>query len=97
DKLAELPVEVVYLCFESQYETWMQTVAQMGVPGHHVFLPEKLSSDSMEFFEFTAFPNFLFIDLDGEVDLELITVLSSIDMEGLRKKLNLPAKDKGKE
>lgn len=97
DKLAELPVVIVYLCFSSEYETWMETTSQMGVPGYHVFLNEKLSADAMEFFEFTAFPNFLFIGLDGKIDSELVSVLSSVDIERVRKKLKMPSGDKGKE
>lgn len=90
-KMKDLPVKVIYLCMEdgsgSNLESWKKKVADMGTEGEHILLPKDFAKKFMKHFEFNSYPSYVFIDKNGEIDLEIIQRISMINIEELKKRL----------
>jgi thiol-disulfide isomerase/thioredoxin len=87
EELSELPVEIVYVCLDSQYELWVEKIVNADVKGNHLFLDKKLSAVASEHFKISSHPSFLFIDQEGNYDSDLIRFLSEVDVKNIKSRL----------
>ncbi|MEM8667973.1 MAG: TlpA disulfide reductase family protein [Planctomycetota bacterium] len=91
-KLKELSVEIVYLCVESEEETWSRKVAELSIPGTHIFLDQERSIALAKFFLVKGYPTYVFINRNGEYERDLIGRLPDADIEQIRDRLNAAQK-----
>ncbi|MFK7770462.1 MAG: protein kinase [Mariniblastus sp.] len=87
EELAKLPVEVVYVCLDSDYEAWLERIVESKVKGYHLYLNDKLSAAAMEHFRISSFPSFLFIDQDRNQDPNLIQYIDGLAIETIKSRL----------
>jgi thiol-disulfide isomerase/thioredoxin len=74
-----LPVEFIWLCTSAgtSQDKWITKISVLKQPGIHMFVDEKLENGLADFFSKGGFPNYLFINADGEYIPEAITRLTS--------------------
>jgi len=63
----DLPVEFVYLCtsYGSNIEKWEQKVAELRIPGTHIFVGDAIESRLMSLFSGQGFPTYVLINSRG--------------------------------
>lgn len=88
-KEADLPIEFVYICTSSNSseEKWKNKVLEMGQPGIHVFVNEKVTSEAMNLFNKGGFPSYIMLKPDGSYDSETITSMQGLSLDTLKAKL----------
>jgi thiol-disulfide isomerase/thioredoxin len=62
-----LPIEFVYLCTSnnSSQEKWKQKIAELKIPGTHIFVEETVDNKLLNLFSGKGFPTYVFIDSKG--------------------------------
>ncbi|CCH51387.1 hypothetical protein BN8_00307 [Fibrisoma limi BUZ 3] len=76
----ELPVVFVYICTArgSDEDKWKRKVAELKLPGIHIFIDEALDAKLGEMFSFRGYPGYAFIDQKGVYKPGAITRISAI-------------------
>ena len=85
-----LPVEFIYLCTSanSDESTWKAKIAELKQPGIHYFVDETLENELMNLFSFSGFPNYAFIDKNGQYKPSAISRMSLINKDQLIELIN---------
>ena len=84
----DLPIAYVYLCTSggSTIELWKQKVADLQIPGTHVFVDDKIVSQLKEMLNAsTGFPAYVVMDVNGKVNSKIITHMGYLNRESLKK------------
>ncbi len=76
----ELPIVFVYVCTAqgSDEGRWKRKIAELELPGIHVFIDEALDAKLGQLFSFSGYPGYAFIDQKGVYKSGAITWLSAI-------------------
>jgi len=88
----DLPVAYVYLCTSSgsTIELWKQKVANLQIPGTHIFVEDKIVSQLKEMLNAsTGFPAYVVMDVNGKVNSKVITHMGYLNRESLKKVIGL--------
>jgi thiol-disulfide isomerase/thioredoxin len=87
----DLPIEFVYLCTSnnSDMNKWKTKIAELEIPGTHVFVEETIETELMSLFSFTGFPSIAFINKNGDYKSGVIDVISRTDKNRLIELINL--------
>lgn len=88
-QLAELPVEVVYLCTERGGNTtiWKEIVLEYQTSGTHIWLNEELTKDLIKHYNLRYYPSYYYYSPAGEMNDSLIHHIADIDVEELKRML----------
>lgn len=84
----DLPIEYVYLCTTggSDIETWKKRIADMQIPGTHIFVNDKIIAQLKTAFNAEGgFPTYVAIDINGQVKPTAITYMGNLDRASLKK------------
>lgn len=67
-----LPIEFIYLCTSnnSSIDKWKSKIAELKIPGIHIFVNESIENELMGFFSATGFPSYRLINSDGAIKSE---------------------------
>ncbi|WP_461093321.1 TlpA family protein disulfide reductase [Spirosoma gilvum] len=76
----DLPIVFVYVCTAqgSDDEKWKRKIGELKLPGIHFFIDEALDVKLAQYFSFSGFPGYAFIDQKGVYKPGAITWLSAI-------------------
>lgn len=76
----DLPVVFVYVCTArgSDEGKWKRKVAELKLPGLHFFIDEALDAELTQYFSFSGYPGYAFIDQKGVYKPGVITWMSAI-------------------
>ena len=76
----ELPIVFVYVCTAqgSDEGRWKRKIAELQLPGIHIFIDEALDAKLGQLFSFSGYPGYAFIDQKGVYKPGAITWLSAI-------------------
>ncbi|TCC90365.1 redoxin domain-containing protein [Pedobacter frigiditerrae] len=88
----DLPVEYIYLCTSggSTMELWKQKVADLQVPGVHIFVNDKIVTQLKEMLNAgTGFPAYVVMDVNGKINSKVITHMGYLNRESLKKVIGL--------
>jgi thiol-disulfide isomerase/thioredoxin len=68
----ELPIEFIYLCTSnnSTQEKWKSKIAELKIPGTHIFVEESIENDLMRLFSGQGFPTYVLINSRGNIKKE---------------------------
>lgn len=68
----ELPVEFIYLCTSdnSTQDKWKSKIAELKIPGTHIFVDESIENDLMRLFSAQGFPSYVLINSGGLIKKE---------------------------
>jgi thiol-disulfide isomerase/thioredoxin len=68
----ELPIEFIYLCTSnnSTQEKWKSKIAELTIPGTHIFVEESIENDLMRLFSGQGFPTYVLINSRGTIKKE---------------------------
>jgi thiol-disulfide isomerase/thioredoxin len=84
----DLPIEYIYLCTTggSNMTLWKNKVADLEIPGTHIFVNDKIISNLMTYLNAEGgFPTYVVIDKDGKIKPKAITRMEALDRESLKK------------
>lgn len=75
-----MPVVFVYVCTAqgSDEGRWKRKIAELELPGIHFFIDEALDAKLTQYFSFSGYPGYAFIDQKGVYKPGVITWLSAI-------------------
>lgn len=81
----DLPVVFVYLCTESGSDEnkWRTKVAELKQPGLHYYIDIALDNEISEYFSFSGYPGYAFIDRQGKYKPGAIKWISEINKDKL--------------
>lgn len=67
EQTEDLPIAYVYLCTStgSNIEAWKSKIAELRMPGIHLFVDENIENELMSLFSKSGFPSYVFIDSEG--------------------------------
>lgn len=67
-----LPLEFIYLCTSnnSSIDKWKSKIAELKVPGTHIYVSESIENELMRFFSTSGFPSYRLINSDGVIKTE---------------------------
>jgi thiol-disulfide isomerase/thioredoxin len=67
-----LPIEFVYLCTSnnSSPDKWKLKIAELKIPGTHIFVDESIENDLMRLFTARGFPSYILINSNGIIRTE---------------------------
>jgi thiol-disulfide isomerase/thioredoxin len=67
DETKDLPIEFVYLCTSnnSSEDKWKTKIAELEIPGIHIFVEETIETELMNLFSMNGFPSYGFINAGG--------------------------------
>ena len=87
EETEDLPLEYIYLCTSnnSSIEKWKNKIAELSIPGTHIFVDEKIENELMGMFQASGFPSYRFIDKNGKYKSGVIRWMSEIDRNKLEK------------
>ncbi|MGY4385450.1 thiol-disulfide isomerase/thioredoxin [Pedobacter sp. UYP24] len=88
----DLAIEYVYLCTSggSTIDTWKNKVAELQIPGTHIFVNEKIISQLKKAFNAEGgFPTYVVLDADGKVKTNAINRMDMLDRESVKKATGL--------
>lgn len=90
DETLGMPIEFVYLCTSnnSTLERWKSKIAELKIPGTHIFVDDTIETDLMNLFSFVGFPNYALIDAQGKYKPGAITRPSLTDKLKLAELIN---------
>jgi len=76
----ELPIVFVYVCTAqgSDEGQWKRKIAELKLPGIHFFIDEALDAKLSQYFSFSGYPGYAFIDQKGVYKPGAITWMSAI-------------------
>jgi thiol-disulfide isomerase/thioredoxin len=83
-----LPIEFIYLCTSnnSTMDKWKSKIAELKIPGTHIFVEESIENELMKLFTANGFPTYKLIDANGVIKSEFQRP-SSTDFKTLNKLL----------
>lgn len=84
----ELPIEYIYLCTSnnSSVEAWKSRIADLLLPGTHLFVDEKIVSALKTALNAEGgFPTYVVIDANGKVNSKSILRMQMLDKSSLKK------------
>ena len=83
----DLPLEYIYLCTSnnSSIEKWKNKIAELGIPGTHIFVDERIENELMGMFQASGFPSYRFIDKNGKYRSGAINWMSQMNKEKIKK------------
>ncbi len=89
EEIKKLPVEMIYVCAEDKVsvDQWKKKVAELEIPGTHIFLNHQLNQELFKHFKLSGYPSYIFMDRAGNFDPTFIELIAEIDLEALKKKL----------
>lgn len=81
DSTKDLPVEYIYLCTSnnSTLDKWKSKIAELEIPGTHIFVEERIETELMNLFSVNGFPSIVFINKNGAFSTGAITTMSRTD------------------
>jgi thiol-disulfide isomerase/thioredoxin len=88
----DLPVAYIYMCTNSgsNIDLWKKKVAEMQIPGTHIFINEKVLSRLRTLLNAEGgFPTYIAIDIHGKANSKAITHMGSLNRESLKKVVGL--------
>lgn len=87
---AGLPVEFVYICTSqgSDEDQWKNKIAELQVPGIHLYIDAKLANELMVFFKKHGYPSYVCIDQQGQIKADLINWMNTTKLEDIKKLIN---------
>lgn len=90
DETKDMPIEFVYLCTSnnSSLEKWKSKIAELEIPGTHIYVEDTIETDLMNLFSFVGFPSYAFIDAKGNYKPGAITRPSMTDKHKLTELIN---------
>jgi thiol-disulfide isomerase/thioredoxin len=70
----DLPIEFVYLCTSnnSSQDKWRQKIAELKIPGTHIFVDENIENSLMDLFSGEGFPTYVLIDSRGTYNSQFL-------------------------
>jgi hypothetical protein len=76
----ELPVVFVYVCTARGLDEgqWKRKIAELKLPGIHFFVDEALDANLSQYFSFSGYPGYAFINQNGVYKPGAITWLKDI-------------------
>ncbi|ANI90480.1 hypothetical protein A9P82_15005 [Arachidicoccus ginsenosidimutans] len=84
----DLPVEYIYICTNtaSNINVWKNKIAELQLPGTHIFMDEKIVSALKSSFNNagSGFPTYVAIGVDGKLRTKAIQWMQSLDRAGLK-------------
>lgn len=92
EKNKDLPIEYIYLCTtsSSNIDTWKNRVAELQIPGTHIFVNEKIIAQLKTAFNAEGgFPTYVVVDVNGKVNAKAITRMESLNRETVKKATGL--------
>lgn len=86
----DLPIEFVYLCtsFSSNIDKWKSKIAELEIPGTHIFVEDAIENELMKLFSASGFPSIVFIDRKGVYKPGVIKMISMTDRNKLTELIN---------
>lgn len=68
----ELPIEFIYLCTSnnSTLEKWKSKIAELKIPGTHIFVEQSIENELMKLFSAQGFPTYILINSSGTIKKE---------------------------
>jgi thiol-disulfide isomerase/thioredoxin len=81
DETKDLPIEYIYLCTSSNssIEKWKNKIAELSIPGTHIFVEENIENELMVMFQASGYPSYRFIDKNGKYRPGAITWMKETD------------------
>ncbi|MEJ5996518.1 TlpA disulfide reductase family protein [Pedobacter sp. Du54] len=83
----DLAVEYIYLCTSggSNIDAWKNKVADLQIPGTHIFVDEKIIAQLKGLFNASSgFPAYVVMDAKGQVNAKSITRMGALNRESLK-------------
>lgn len=76
----DLPVVFVYVCTakNSDESKWKRKIGELKLPGIHIFIDEALDAQLSQYFSFSGYPGYAFIDRNGVYKAGVIKWVSDI-------------------
>lgn len=67
-----LPIEFIYLCTSSNstQDKWKSTIAELKIPGTHIFVEESIENELMRLISAQGFPTYVLINSNGLIKKE---------------------------
>ena len=86
EETVNLPIVYIYLCTSnnSSIEKWKNKIAELSIPGTHIFVDEKIENELMGMFQAGGFPSYRFIDKNGKYKPGVIKWMSETDNAKLK-------------
>jgi thiol-disulfide isomerase/thioredoxin len=86
----DLPIEFVYLCTSSSssIDKWKSKIAELEIPGTHIFVDAAIETELMKLFSVSGFPSIVFIDRNGVYKPGAIKMISNTDKNKLTELIN---------
>lgn len=86
----DLPIEFIYLCTSSSssIDKWKSKIAELEVPGTHIFVEDAIENELMKLFSASGFPSIVFIDRNGVYKPGVINRMSMTDKNKLTGLIN---------
>ena len=86
----DLPIEFVYLCTSSSssIDKWKSKIAELEIPGTHIFVEDNIETELMKLFSVSGFPSIVFIDKNGVYKPGVINMISNTDKNKLTGLIN---------
>jgi thiol-disulfide isomerase/thioredoxin len=90
DSTKDLPVEYIYLCTSnnSTLDKWKSKIAELQIPGIHIFVEETIETELMNLFSVNGFPSIVFINVKGDYEPGAIIRMSLTDKNKLTELIN---------
>ncbi|NRF41784.1 TlpA disulfide reductase family protein [Pedobacter foliorum] len=88
EKNKDLAIEYVYLCTTdgSNIDVWKNRVADLQIPGTHIFVNEKIIAQLKTAFNAeSGFPSYVVVDVNGKVNPKVITRMEMLDRDSIKK------------
>lgn len=88
----DLPIEYVYLCtsYSSNINIWKNKVAELEIPGTHIFVDEKIITQLKATLSATSgFPAYVVIDADGKVNKNAIFRMETLNRNSIKQAVGL--------
>jgi thiol-disulfide isomerase/thioredoxin len=88
----DLPFEYIYICTSSgsNIELWKQKIAELQIPGTHIFMDDKVVTGLKEMLNASAgFPAYVVMDVNGKTNSKVMSHMSGLDRESLKKVIGL--------
>lgn len=70
----ELPIEFIYLCTSnnSTLDKWKSKIAELKIPGTHIFVEESIETELMNLFSTKGYPSYVLINSKGQRETRFI-------------------------
>lgn len=88
EKNKDLPIEYIYLCTtsSSNIDIWKNRVADLQIPGTHIFVNEKIITQLKTAFNAEGgFPTYVVVDVNGKVNPKVITRMEMLNRDSVKK------------